>query len=106
MTGVGKSVRDYFENDPYMLARLDRIAAQVAALVAPSPATKEAARTLHTALDRLDERLVDGGLSGEEYERAYLARVTQAAPDVILVAAQRNATLAAALRRNDEPADT
>ena len=105
MTGAGKSVRDYFEHDPHMLARLDQIAAQVAALVAPSPATTEAARTLHTALDRLDERLVDGGLSGEEYERAYLARVTQATPDVILAAAKRNATLAAALRRNSEPAD-
>lgn len=105
MTGKGKSVRDYFEHDPHMLARLDQIAAQVAALVAPSPATREAARALHTALDRLDERLVDGGLSGEEYERAYLARVTQAAPDVILAAAQRNATLAAALRRSDEAAD-
>ena len=105
MTGLGKSVRAYFEHDPYMLARLDRIAAQVTALVAPAPATREAARTLHAALDRLDERLVEGELSGEEYERAYLDRVTQAAPDVILAAAQRNATLAAALRRTDEPVD-
>jgi hypothetical protein len=105
MTGAGKSVRDYFEHDPDMLARIDQIAVQVAALVAPSPATWEAARSLHTALDRLDERLVDGELSGEEYERAYLARVTQAAPDVILAAATRNATLAAALRRSHEPVD-
>jgi hypothetical protein len=105
MTGAGKSIRDYFENDPHMLARIDRIAAQVAALVAPSSATTEAARTLHTALDGLDERLVEGDLSGEEYERAYLDRVAQAAPDVILAAAQRNATLAAALRRTDPPAD-
>jgi hypothetical protein len=105
MTGLGKSVRAYFEHDPHMLARLDRIAAQVAALVTPSPATREAARALHTALDRLDERLVEGDLSGEEYERAYLDRVAQAAPDVILAAAQRNATLAAALRRTDPPAD-
>jgi hypothetical protein len=106
MAGAGKSVRAYFEDDPDMLARLDQIADQVVALVAPSPATREAARALHTALDRLDERLVDGGLSGEEYERAYLACVTQAAPEVILAAAQRNATLAAALRRNYQPADT
>jgi hypothetical protein len=105
MAGAAASVRAYFRDDPEMLARLDQIRSHVTARVEPSPATRDAARALHAALDRLDEGLVGGELGGEEYQRAYLALVDQAAPDVILAAAKLNTTLAAALAGPHEPAD-